>query len=374
MTATAPTNGATRSAQSVRAFLESAGSRTAIVQAVIALVIATTATSRAAHHALTPIALAVLVGAWAAVLAGFGWPQAVLAGASALLDGTVVLDREPLGSTHWTPDHAAVAAARRYDATAGTDGFAPGPMWRAAATCTAVASAWALVGGGLVAAVLNGRQAGWVVVGAALAGLAGTSAVVVDVLGRRHGIAAAARVLTVAADPTPVRRRAWREVALPLAAVQMLVNGAATWVLFHSYHRPGSDLPSTTSTGHVLTSHVAMADVLTIVVILGFGFSALGTTWGRVDTTLGRLSFDPSADDAPSTSLGPQIVIYVGALGLVLAKLAQIVLPKAPNLVEVGVARGLLAAVMVGATLGFSYVRGAVNANATRRAGEVGPA
>lgn len=323
---------------SVRDSLERAVGRGALAQVVIGAVVAAVATSRAAGHALSPPALVGLVAGWAMTLAVLAWPQGVYAGAAEVLAGEVSV-AEPAGP----PDRTL------------------GPAWRTAVELGAAATAWAVLGAGMVAAVLNGRSAPWIVVAVTLAGLAGTASVVVDLAGRRYGMAAASAAHTPL-DRTPLRRRAWREVAVPLAVLQAAVNGAGAWILFHSYRRPGA---IGSGAGPVLTSRVALADAAVLIVIVGVLTTATATAWGSVDGALGRVDVPPdvaSLGVSPTSPLGAQAVVYVGVLALILAKFAQIVLPKAPSLLEVAAARALLAFVMAICAAGFGYARGALNA------------
>jgi len=333
--------------RSVRDSLERAVGRGALAQVVIGAVVAAVATSRAAGHTLSPPALVGLVAGWAMTLAVLAWPQGVYAGAAEVLAGEVSV-AEPGGPPHRTV----------------------GPAWRAAVELGAAATAWAVLGAGMVAAVLNGRGAPWIVVAVTLAGLAGTASVVVDLAGRRYGMAAASaarNALDSLGDPgpasrTPLRRRAWREVALPLAVLQAAVNGAGAWILFHSYGRPGA---IGAAGGPVLTSRVALADAGVLIVIVGVLYTGTATAWGAVDGALGRVDVPPdvvSLGVSPTSPLGAQAVVYVGVLAVVLAKIAQMVLPKSPTLVEVAAARALLAFVMALGAAGFGYARGALNA------------
>lgn len=329
--------------RSVRDSLERAVGRGALAQVVIGGVVAAVATSRAASHTLSAPALVGLVAGWAMTLAVLAWPQGVYAGAADVLSGAVtVVDSE--GPTHRPL----------------------GPAWRTAVELGAAATAWAVLGAGMVAAVLNGRGAPWIVVAITLAGLAGTASVVVDLAGRRHGMAAASAARAALDDRrrsgAPLRRRAWREVALPLAVLQAAVNAAGAWILFHSYGRPGA---IGASTGPALTSRVALADAGVLIVIVGLLYTGTASAWGSVDGALGRVDVPPdvaSLGVSPTSPLGAQAVVYVGVLAIVLAKFAQLVLPKAPTLLEVAAARALLAFVMAIGTAGFGYARGALNA------------
>jgi len=363
-------------ARPVREAIEAATTTAGITQAVIGALVAAVATSRAAHHTLSAPAVVGLVAGWAFTLACLGWPQGFYAGAAQVIAGEVVFDDRPFPGADWSPDAAALGAERR---SRRVDGFEGRTVRRTALEVGALAAAWAVLGAGMVAAVLNGREARWVVVAACLAGLAGTAAVVVDIAARRHGMAAA-RASQATASPVGVRRRAWKQVALPLAVFQAGVNGGAAWVLFHSYHHAvGAPL---------LTAKVAVADAPVSIVILGVLFSGLASAWGGVDAALGRVRV-PAVGGSPGAQaggdaggsargisgaargaqadgvlvapLGAQAAVYVGILGLLLAKLIEMVLPSAPTLWEVGIARGLFAGLLVVAFSGLGYVRGACN-------------
>jgi len=314
-------------ARSVRDALETSATAAGLGAVVAAIVIAALASSRSAHHTISAPAIVVLVGMWTAALVSVGWPQGVYAGASDVLRGAVVFDPEPLPGPRWAPDDAAITAERRADA------LDPRSIAVAAAAVSLLAAAWAVAGTGLVVAVLNGRQAPWYVIAAAVAGFSGPAYVIVDTIARRHGMAAARRLLDAPPRTVPLRQRAWKQVALPLAAVQAVVNGAGTWVLFHSYHRMGGVPPA-------LTRHVALADAVVMFTLIGVVYTTTTATWGAVDVALGRVS----TGTGTGRTIGWQAILYAGALGLVLAKLAQTFLPAALNLIEVGVTRAALAA------------------------------
>ncbi len=160
-------------------------------------------------------------------------------------------------------------------------------------------------------------------------------------------------------EPIPIRHRAWRQVALPIAGVQLVVNAAFAWVLFHDYstHAGGAKL---------LTRSVALADVFVLVTIVSVVFGSVTATWGSTDTLLGRVTADdPAAQQATVKSpIGWQGILYIAVLAVVLSKVVAFLLPASPTLLEVAVARGLFASVLAFVASGAGYVRGAVNARA----------
>src|SRR5206468_2316453 len=101
----------------------------------------------------------------------------------------------------------------------------------------------------------NGKRAGLGVLFVTVAGLSGCAAVVVDTIARHRGAHAARRLLLEPPAPVSLRRRAWRQIALPLALVPTVASALFAWVLFHSYpvHQPFAP--------KALTRAVALADV-----------------------------------------------------------------------------------------------------------------
>ena len=327
----------------------------AVVVVVVMLVIAALATSRARAHVLTPLALVAIVAVAAATGVVVGWVNGLYEGAYDLLRGEAVLVCEP---GCW--------------AEPGDDPWATRALWRSALTWAALVALWAGAGGALVAVALDGRRAGLAVTFVALTGLTGTAAVVIAVVARHRGAHAARRVLALERLPQGIRRRAWLEVALPLGVTQFGVNAAAACLLFHDYavHAAGTG-------PKVLTRTVALADVVIIVVLVASIFGVVASRWGRTDVLLGRVSLDdPAAQQATVKSpIGPQGLVYIGLLGLLLGKLASLVLPGTPTLLQVALARGVLGGVLAFAAAGAGYVRGAVNArvDSAGSAGSVPP-
>jgi MFS family permease len=339
MTATATSTAVTAAAR--RAALVPA---TAAVQVVIAVLVAALATARADDNALSPLALAGLAVGTAMAAAVVAWPAGLYAGALEVLDGGP------------EPDCDATCPG-----AVDADPFAATALRRRAVVLTALVGAWALASAGLLAAVLDNRPARVAVVVAALVGIAATSAVVIDGAARHHGAHAAVRQRLRPPAPVPLRRRAWREVALPLAVAQLVVNGGAAWVLFHDdpVHDPFAR--------DALTRGSALADVPIVVTILAVVFAvALAGVWGAVDARLGRVELDdPDVQRTRRTEpFGPQAIVYLALSGFALATAIGFVLPSSPSLVQVMVARGVFAGVLVALFSAVGYVRGALNAEA----------
>jgi hypothetical protein len=313
----------------------------AVVQVVVALVVAGLATSRASAHMLSPAALVGLV-AVAAATAGFvGSVAGAYGGAAEVLSGMTELDCSPHCPAAPTDDPWTVPA-----------------LWRTAVRWAAVTGAWALAGAGLVAVVLDGKHAGLGVLFVTVAGLSGLAAVVIDTVARHRGAHAARRLLLEPPVPVPLRRRAWRQIALPMAAAQSLVNAGVAWVLFHDYrvHQPFAP--------KALTRSVALSDVGLMVIVLVVLFTVVfARPWGEVDARLGRIRLDdPDTQAVPRKApIGAQGVIYAALAGWLCSVVISWVLPANPTLLQVMLARGLYAGVLTLVFSAMAYVRGAVN-------------
>jgi hypothetical protein len=335
-----------RAPQPLREYLEANAFVGGAIQLVVALLVAALATSRADGHVLTPAALAGLLAGAAATGVAIGWPTGLYGGAADLLAGRIVLDDAPVV----------------WRGTGAGDAFDPRRLWGAVLRWAAGAGAWALAGGGLVAVVLDGRRAGALVISVCLFALAGIGGRAVDLAARRRGIDAAR--LRLAGDPVPLRRRAWRHFALPVAVSHLVTNGAFAWVLFHDF------AVGDTFAAHPLTDTVALADVGTIVVLLSVLHGSLAAQWGGVDAALGKVVVDEG--ERVDRAVGVQGLVYVAFAGLVLGRLAGLLLPATPTLARVMVVRGLFAAVLAGTVTGVAYVRGALNRTADAPAGASG--
>ena len=302
-----------------------------IQQALLFLLFGGLATSRAAGHVLSAGAVAGIVVVAAATATVVGWTTNLYSAAFQVLTGVVSAE----------------------DATA-PDAFAAPTLWRTTLLWALGAAAWAGAGAGLLAAVLNGRVARFPTVFVALVGFAGVQVLAISGAARRRGAAAAHSEPTRTA---PLRRRAWISIALPYAVTQGLLNAGVAWMLFHAY-------PTGNATLHgALTDKTALADALLIVVPLTIIFGGMTRYMGAFDAATGRVSFDDAdAQTVPTRApIGVQFMVYTAILGLVLARLIGVVLPAAPSLVAVIVARGTLAGVLVFVASGIGYVRGACN-------------
>ena len=329
----------------LREYLESNAVVGAAIQLVVALLLASLAASRADGHVLTPLALAGLLTGAAATGVLIGWPAGLYGGAADLLAGRVIVDERP---EPWRGSRA--------------DDLAPGRLWGAVLRWAAFAGAWALAGAGLVAAVLDGRRAGTLVIVVCLFGVAGIGGRAVDLAARRRGVDLAR--LRLAGDAVPLRRRAWLHLALPVAAGQLVANFGAAWLLFHDY------AVGDAFADRALTETVALADVGTIVVLLSLLLGSMAAQWGGVDAALGKVAV--ASEERTDRRLGLQGLVYVAFAGLLVGRLAGLLLPATPSLLRVMVVRAAYAAVLAGAVTGVAFVRGALNHHAAEAAAPTG--
>lgn len=327
-----------RAPKPLREYLEENAVVGGAIQLVVALLVAMLATSRADGHVLSPLALVGILGGAAATGVLIGWPSGLYGGAADLLAGRVVLD-DASGAWH---------------SPAGDDALSPRQLWSSVLRWSAGAAAWALAGGGLVAAVLDGRRAGALVVAVSLFGIAGIGGRAVDLAARRRGVDAAR--LRLVGTPMPLRRRAWLHFALPVAVGQLLTNVGFAWVLFHDYAVGDAFAP------RALTESVALADVGTVVVLLSVLMGWMAAQWGSVDAALAKVAVPE--EDRVHERLGVQALVYVAFAAIVLGHLAGLLLPPTPTLLRVMLVRGVFAAGLSGAVTGFAYVRGALNRTA----------
>jgi hypothetical protein len=347
MTTTTTTTAATTESdqpKSVAEYLGADARVSGITLAVVFAFVGGLAVSRASANVLTPTALAVLVAATAATLGAVGWVNGLYGGALDAINGEVA---PPAGPTE------------------GPDPFAPRAMWTAALAWGAAAAAWAGAGAGLAAVALDGKRAQFLVVFVAMAGLAGTAGVVANAVARRTGVDGVRRLGVVTASPVPLRRRAWRQLALPMAAAQFLVNAGVSVMVFHDYHT--GTAAAAAADPKALTETVALADVGVTVIIVCCLFAWFAGRWGRVDALLGRVELDdPTAQTVPAKApIGLQGIVYLGLLAaFVLGPLLGLLLPASPSLLAAVIVRAGFAAVLVFVVGGFAYVRSALNAMA----------
>ena len=312
-----------------------------VIQIVVALVVAALAASRAVAHVLSP---AGLVGVVAGAAATGGFISSIAGsygGAADVLSGQAELECGP---------DCPVAA--------GVDPWAAPRLWRSAPLWSAAAAVWALAGTGLVAVVLNGKHAGLGVLFACVAVFSGSAAVVIYAIASHRGAHAARALLLAPPTPVPLRRRAWLQIALPLAVGQALVHVGMAWLLFHDYaiHEPFS--PKS------LTRSVALADVGIIVLALVLIFGAVfARPWAEVDARLGRIRLDdPMSQAVPAKApIGVPGVVYAALACWILAAVVGWALPANPELWQVMVTRAAYAGVLTFVFAGVAYVRGAVN-------------
>jgi hypothetical protein len=341
MTTTA-TPTATSQPKTVPEYLGTDARANGVTLAILFALIGGLAVSRASAHVLTPTALALLVAGSAGTLGSVGWINGLYGGALDVIKGTV----RPAASP-----------------AEGRDPFTPRALWTAALAWGLGSAAWAAAGAGLAAVALDGRRAGFVVVFVAMVGLGGSAALVANAVARRTGIDAVRRLGVATADAVPLRRRAWRHLALPMAAVQFLVNAGVTMLVFHDYTTGDVFAPK------ALTETIALADVGTTVIIVCCAFGWFAGRWARVDAALGRIELDDPSVQAASAKnpIGLQGLLYVGLLSaFAVAPLLGLLLAPAPALAAVVLVRAGFAAVLVFVVAGVAYARSAVNAFAVK--------
>jgi hypothetical protein len=311
---------------------------TGVGTAVLLVVIAALATSRANGHVLSPGGVIGVVIGVAIALAAMGWANGLYGGADDVLEGRITFGCEPGCPSE--PLH---------------DPWARTALWRSMTVAAIAAGLWAGATAGFVAVVLDAERAPFVVVCATLIGTVAVAAAVVDIAARHRGAHAARAIARFKVTPTPLRRRAWREVALPLGALQLLVNGAAAWMLFHDY--AGTDGP------RALIASVVTSDFPVVAVIVVAYFGVTATRWGRIDRALGRVTLDDSSVQAIDrrAPIGPQGLVYIAVATIVLGNVIAFVVPGSPSLLVVALVRGVFAAVGTTLAAGAGYVRGAVN-------------
>jgi hypothetical protein len=315
---------------------------TAATFAAVFAVVGGLAVSRASANVLTPAALAVLVAGTAATLGSVGWINGLYGGALDAIDGAVMAPEIP---------------------TEGRDPFAARSLWITALAWGVCSAAWAAAGAGLAAVALDGKRAQWIVVFVVLTGLAGTAGVVANAIARRTGIDGVRRLGVATATPVPLRRRAWRQLALPMAAIQFLVNAGVSVLVFHDY-RTGA---AAALDPKGLTEKVALADVGVTVIVVCCLLAWFAGRWGRVDATLGRIELDDvEAQTVPAKApIGLQGIVYLGLIAaFVVAPFLGLMLPPSPSLLAVVLVRAGFAAVLVYLVVGLSFVRAAVNTTA----------
>lgn len=322
MTATEPAT----APPTVTGWLRRRATAGAVGNVVVFTLLAATAASRAAHGVLSPAGLVAVVAGAAAAATSTGWVAGFYDGAEAALRSQVVGVRAGRG-----------------------DGLAGRRPWRSALRWVGWSALWSASGAIVLAAILERHSAPFVVVAAALLTLAVPAAVIVDVAARAAGAATGAALLAGRPDTTPLLRRAWGELALPAAAVQVVVNAGAAWMLFHGASAEGT-----------LTKDAALADVLVVAGLLAALFGSLGARWGSVDAAAGRVVV-AAPEGGRSHPVGAQALVYAAGLTILVASLAGLVVPASPSILRVALVRGALAGGLTLVAVALGVVRGALN-------------
>jgi hypothetical protein len=158
-----------------------------------------------------------------------------------------------------------------------------------------------------------------------------------------------------------LRRRAWRDIALPLALFQMVVNMGLAVLLFHDYSTGAG------GTAHALTGKVALADIPVTVIVVAVIFNIVVSPWGTAEAALGRVQVD--GDRTMRERAGPvgvQALVYLALAGLFLGWVAARFLPNAPSLGRVALVRSLYSGTMIFLAAGLAFVRGAINGSVSQ--------
>jgi len=309
--------------------------------AIVLLLVASLATSRANGHLLGPAAVIGIVVGVAMALVGLEWVNGLYSGAADVL-----------------AERAAFTCAPGCAGEPALDPWEPRRLWRGVVIAAIAAGAWAGATAGLVAVVLDAGRAPFLVVAATLIGTVAVAAAVVDLAARHRGAHAARAMRAIASSPVPLRRRAWREVAVPMGLVQLLVNVGAAWMLFHDY--------TATDGPRALTKSVITADFPVIAIIVAAYFGAIAMRWGRVDAALGRIAIDDPVTQIVDgrAPIGPQALLYIVATAIITGNLAGFFVPGHPSLFVAAIVRGVFAAITTTLAVAAGYVRGAVNQTA----------
>ena len=328
-----------RFSHDLHGYLASKRRSTVVGQVVILVVVALLAVSRADNGALPPLDLVVLVGGITLLLALVTWPAALFEGAADRISG-----------------HVARPPAAELDDN-GPDPFAGRRFWHRSLRWSVAATAWAMSGAVVVAAALRGHAAPFPVVVGALVLLGGVVVIVLDTSGRAVGARVAGRFLTARPAPVGLRRRGWRDVALPFAIIQVLANAVFAWLLF-----AGHALCLPPGTGDLTRAEI-LADALIVIVLLTAISGLLANRWGQLDAVTGRVIVPDEARAGVTSNnpLGGQALLYLGAGALVLAKGVEWLLPSNPSLLRVVIVRSLFAGSIAFVAAGLGYARGAVN-------------
>ena len=327
-----------RAPRALTEHLTASGGAVGAATAVVLVVVAALATSRANGHVLSPAGVIVVVVGVAIAVTAMGWANGLYGGADDVLEGRIAFTCEP-----GCPSEPAV------------DPWRPAVLWRSIIVAAIAAGLWAGATAGFVAVVLDAERAPFVVLSASLIGTVALAATVVDIAARHRGAHVARSIARIESTPVPLRRRAWREIAIPVGGAVALANGAATWMLFHDY--------TSTDGPRAFTASVASAEFPVTAVLITAYFGLRAARWGRVDAALGRVSLDdPKVQTVDRADpIRPQGLIYIAVAAIVFGSVVSSMVPPNPSLLAAAIARGVFAAGATTLAVGAGYVRGAVN-------------
>jgi hypothetical protein len=306
-----------------------------------AAVVAGLAVSRANNHRLSATATAVILTVGPAFAVCVGGTLAYFSGLSETLGGLVIRPETDASR----PREGDPLSARS--------------LWGRALRTGLAAGVWGAGLGALLVAVLNKRQAGFVVLFIGVLAAFGLATVVAGLASRAEGVRDGFH-RPAGATPRAARRRAWRDLALPFALLIAAINAGFSWVLFHNYI-VGAQFGS-----HILTEQQVLSDVGLLVVLNAIGAAFVCGRAGRSEAAMGLVTFEDAATQVPDvkSAFGVQAVVYSIATVILLASLVRFLLPALPNLAEAIVARAFLAGSIAFLVGGFSYIRGAANVTA----------
>ncbi len=312
-----------------------------VLEFVFTAIIAALATSRATGHRLSATAVAGILIAAPPFNAFISGLSGFFGGVRETARGMVTRD----GSEKPSPD---------------ADPLTPRALWGRALANSGIAAAWGTGLGFLAYAVLNQRQASYWVLFVGVLAATGVTSVVSSLFGQAQGVRLAFDK-PARCRPRSARRRAWLELALPIAAAVATLHALATWVLFHDYavHAQFG--------AHILTEPEIFADTITIVAIYFVLAFYIAGRAGEAEARLGLVTFDDRAVQVPASKalFGPQIFAYIALfIVAVVQPLAKLVTPQQPTLVEAMIVRGFMAFVVVYLASAFAYIRAAGNATA----------
>ena len=325
----------------VRDYLGSNVFVNAVIQLLVGAGIAGLAVSRANGHRLPPTAMAVMLAVGALFGVCFASVGSFFTGLADTVGGLVSRDDRDVGRD----------AAR--------DPLSTRSIWGRALGAALVAGLWGAGLGVLIVAVLNRRQAGFGVVFVGWLVAVALATVVASLAMGAEGVRTGFR-RAPSMTPRPARRRAWREIALPIAILLGISSGSFTWILFHDY-AVGVQFGS-----RVLTEQQVLADLPVLLAIHIFLAMYFCGRAGRAEAAMGLVTFEDADTQVPDAKSGYGVQAIVGAIVAVVlvTSLVRFLLPSLPNLAEAIIARGFLAGAITLLVGGLSYIRGAANVTA----------